>query len=104
MKEPAMAHEQDVLHCGTSLAAKSLGLSVTTVHKLVEQKKLHAWYTAGGHRRISIESIDNYLKNRKIPPIYLSPINTQRKIVIIRDENNSAIMYAPSFGNRRINL
>lgn len=104
MKEPAMAHEKDVLHCGTSLAAKYLGLSVTSVHKLVAQEKLRAWYTDGGHRRISIESINNYLKARKTPPIYSPSINTQRKIVIIRDENNSAIMYAPSFANRRINL
>jgi excisionase family DNA binding protein len=104
MKDSAMAYETDVLHCGTTLASKYLNLSVSTVHRLVEQKILQAWYTDGGHRRITMESIDNYLQNRKTSLNNSTAINQQRKIIIIRDENNSAIMYAPSFGHRRINM
>lgn len=48
--------------CGTSLAAKKLGLSVGTVQALVEKNELQAWKTEGGHRRISLQSITDYQK------------------------------------------
>lgn len=99
-----MASEEDVLHCGITLASKYLNLSVTTVDRLVEQKILQAWYTDGGHRRITMESIDIYLQNRKTSLNNSAAINSQRKILIFRDENNTATMYAPSFRPRRINI
>ncbi len=46
--------------CGTSFAAKRLGLSVGTVQGLVEKNELKAWKTDGGHRRISMQSIADY--------------------------------------------
>ena len=46
--------------CGTSFAAKKLGLSVGTVQALVEKNELKAWKTDGGHRRISMQSIADY--------------------------------------------
>ncbi len=46
--------------CGTSFAAKKLGLSVGTVQGLVEKNELKAWKTDGGHRRISMQSIADY--------------------------------------------
>ncbi len=46
--------------CGTSFAAKKLGLSVGTVQALVEKNELKAWKTEGGHRRISMQSIADY--------------------------------------------
>ena len=48
--------------CGTTLAAKKLGLSVGTVQALVEKNELQAWKTEGGHRRISLKSITDYQK------------------------------------------
>ena len=48
--------------CGTSVAAKKLGLSVGAVQALVEKNELKAWKTDGGHRRISMESIAEYQK------------------------------------------
>lgn len=48
--------------CGTSLAAKKLGLSVTTIQTLVEKQMLKAWKTDGGHRRISLASVSDYQK------------------------------------------
>ena len=44
-------------YCGTSYAAKMLGISVGTVQGLVEKNDLKAWKTQGGHRRISLQSI-----------------------------------------------
>ena len=48
-------------YCGTSYAAKMLGISVGTVQGLVEKNDLKAWKTQGGHRRISLQSIQPYL-------------------------------------------
>ena len=50
--------------CGTSHAAKTLALSVGTIHTLVEQNVLKAWKTQGGHRRISVQSLVDYQKKR----------------------------------------
>lgn len=34
-----------------------LGISISSVHKMVESGALDAWRTQGGHRRISLESV-----------------------------------------------
>lgn len=47
-------------YCGTTYAAKLLGLSVGTIQTLVEKNELHAWKTHGGHRRISLDSVREY--------------------------------------------
>lgn len=47
-------------YCGTSQAAKILGVSVGTVQSMVEQEILIAWKTMGGHRRISLDSIKEF--------------------------------------------
>jgi len=50
--------------CSTSDAARRLGVSSTTVQMMVERGELDAWRTAGGHRRISIASIERYRASR----------------------------------------
>ena len=54
-------------YCGTTYAAKLLGLSVGTIQTLVEKNELQAWKTQGGHRRIDMESIRKYQKKLKKP-------------------------------------
>ncbi|MGV0959176.1 MAG: helix-turn-helix domain-containing protein [Limnohabitans sp.] len=44
----------------TAEAARMLGLSTTLVQTLVDQDELKGWKTRGGHRRISLESIQDY--------------------------------------------
>ena len=44
----------------TAEAARRLGLSTTLVQTLVDQGELKGWKTRGGHRRISLESIEDY--------------------------------------------
>ena len=46
--------------CGTTEAARILGLSVGTVQSLVERQELMAWKTRGGHRRIAMASVQDY--------------------------------------------
>lgn len=50
--------------CTTSEAAKALGVSNTTVQIMVERGELRAWKTRGGHRRISLESVEQIRRGR----------------------------------------
>lgn len=47
--------------CTTKEAAILLGVSVGTVQQWVESGMLEAWKTAGGHRRVMRESVENLL-------------------------------------------
>ena len=44
----------------TAEAARMLGLSTTLVQNLVDQGDLKGWKTRGGHRRIALDSVQNY--------------------------------------------
>nr|WP_315465713.1 response regulator [uncultured Rhodoferax sp.] len=57
-----MSIERDVLT--TQQAAKLLGLSTTSVQKMVIHGELDAWITPGGHRRIFRNSVDQLLNSR----------------------------------------
>ncbi|MDY7575105.1 helix-turn-helix domain-containing protein [Actimicrobium sp. CCI2.3] len=50
--------------CTTRNAAKILGISVTSVQKLVESGTLAGWKTKGGHRRILLSAVDAYKLSR----------------------------------------
>ena len=54
-------------YCGTTHAARLLGLSVGTIQSLVEKNELQAWKTQGGHRRISLPSILQYQRKQNMP-------------------------------------
>jgi excisionase family DNA binding protein len=45
---------------GTTAAARMLGLSTTMIQSLVDHGELQGWKTRGGHRRVSVQSIDDY--------------------------------------------
>lgn len=47
--------------CSTRDAARLLGISVRTAQLWVEDGRLQAWKTPGGHRRILVESVDRLL-------------------------------------------
>lgn len=51
--------------CSTRDAAKLLGISVRTAQMWVEEGRLRAWKTPGGHRRILRESVDAILRKRE---------------------------------------
>lgn len=53
--------------CSTTEAARRLGVSNTTVQLMVERGELSAWRTRGGHRRISIASIERLKSLRAAP-------------------------------------
>jgi excisionase family DNA binding protein len=55
--------------CSTREAAKILGVSHRTVQLWVESGQLRAWKTVGGHRRIYVSSLDNFISSRLCPAI-----------------------------------
>lgn len=85
-------------YCGTSYAAKLMGLSVATVQLLVEKGEIDAWKTLGGHRRIALQSINAYLlKNNP----QLSRIDAQAKnrlrVLLVEDDENTWELYRCQF-------
>ncbi len=73
--------------CGTSYAARVLGLSVGTIQTLVEKNELIAWKTEGGHRRISIQSILEYQKKHNITNKGNKlPIDSRLRVLAVDDD------------------
>jgi len=52
-------------YCSTKEAAAVLGVSHRTVQLWVENGTLQAWRTAGGHRRITFESVNRLVDGRR---------------------------------------
>ncbi len=75
-------------YCGTSYAAKLLGLSVATVQSMVEKGEIEAWKTLGGHRRIALKSINAYLAKHspQFTRIDTDPKHRLRVLMVEDDE------------------
>lgn len=54
-------------YVGTKDAAVILGVSVSTIQKMVNSGKLQAWRTNGGHRRLSLESLRRVAGELAVP-------------------------------------
>lgn len=83
--------------CGTSYAAKLLRVSIGTVQNLVEKNELEAWKTQGGHRRISLLSIRNYLHRNNLIEAPLFRAADHLRLVIVEDDENSRLMLQAYF-------
>lgn len=85
-------------YCGTSYAAKLLGLSVATVQSLVEKGEIEAWKTLGGHRRIALQSINAYLGRNGSP---LARVDTHPKhrlrVLLVEDDERTRALYQCQF-------
>jgi excisionase family DNA binding protein len=85
-------------YCGTSYAAKLLGLSVATVQSLVEKGEIEAWKTLGGHRRIALKSINAYLAKNSPQ---LSRVDTDPKhrlrVLMVEDDEPTRELYRYQF-------
>jgi excisionase family DNA binding protein len=85
-------------YCGTSYAAKLLGLSVATVQSLVEKGEIEAWKTLGGHRRIALKSINAYLAKNSPQ---LSRVDTDPKsrlrVLMVEDDEDTRELYRCQF-------
>lgn len=61
----AMTDSKTSRTCSTREAAQQLGVSVRTAQLWVEEGRLNAWKTPGGHRRILVESVARLLGDQR---------------------------------------
>lgn len=84
--------------CTTREAAKRLGVSLRTAQLWSESGLLEAWKTDGGHRRISLESVQRVLdKNRPLEPQTQSEIG-KLKVLVVEDDNILLRIYKARLG------
>jgi excisionase family DNA binding protein len=85
-------------YCGTSYAAKLLGLSVATVQSLVEKGEIEAWKTLGGHRRIALRSITAYQEKstKKMVRTQSSP-GSRLRVMVVEDDEDARELYRCNF-------
>lgn len=81
-------------YCGTSYAAKLLGLSVATVQSLVEKGEIDAWKTLGGHRRIALQSLNAYLAKNS-PQLARADTDPKHRlrVLIVEDDEGTRELY-----------
>jgi len=84
-------------YCGTSFAAKLLRVSVGTVQNLVETGSLKAWKTQGGHRRISLQSIQEYQVAHGMLPEARYKTDSKLRVLVVEDDENARLMYQTHF-------
>jgi len=66
--------------------ARMLGIAVASVAKWIDQGKLEAGRTPGGHRRVSVDDLVKFLQTHKLPiPPELAP--GPAKVLIVDDDN-----------------
>jgi len=65
LDRPRSAQYNAADYCSTKEAAAVLGVSHRTVQLWVENGTLQAWRTAGGHRRITLESVNRLVDGRR---------------------------------------
>jgi excisionase family DNA binding protein len=83
--------------CGTSYAAKLLGVSIGTILKLVENGSLQGWKTDGGHRRISIQSIQDYQSAHNLTSNSLFSSGGRLRVLVVEDDESTRVMYQAYF-------
>lgn len=95
ISEPNFSSED---YCGTSYAAKLLRLSVATVQALVERGDIAAWKTLGGHRRLAIQSVHDYLlKNSPQLPVVATQTSSRLRVMLVEDDDNTRELYRCQF-------
>lgn len=77
-------------YCSTRDASAMLGVSHRTVQLWVESGVLQAWKTAGGHRRITMKSIEKLVHSRdqavEPPPQPAAAPAGPKRVLIVDDE------------------
>lgn len=80
--------------CTTSEAARRLGVSSTTVQVMVERGELKAWRTRGGHRRISVDSVESIQRQRSAMVGSHRPEAAALCVLVVEQGGDGAESYA----------
>jgi len=85
-------------YCGTSYAARLLGLSVATIQSLVEKGEIEAWKTLGGHRRIALRSLNTYLAKNS-PQLLKADADpkSRLRVLLVEDDEQTRELYRFQF-------
>ncbi|MEI7612574.1 MAG: response regulator [Betaproteobacteria bacterium] len=73
--------------CTTREAAQLLGVSLRTAQLWSESGLLEAWKTEGGHRRISLDSVQRVLAQKQPPGLRPKEGLGQLKVLVVEDDN-----------------
>jgi excisionase family DNA binding protein len=84
--------------CTTAEAADRLGVSIRTVQLWAESGLLQAWKTDGGHRRITLESLERLLAIPKSPALEESRVQSgsaanRLRVLVVEDEPSLLGLY-----------
>lgn len=79
--------------CTTQEAAALLGISITSVQKLVESGELAAWKTSGGHRRIQRSAVLSY-RGRHQGPSEEVARSQHSRLLVVEDDDMQRALYA----------
>lgn len=105
---PFMNNYENVL--STRQAAELLDVSLRTIQLWVESGALKAWKTPGGHRKISISSVEQLIESRKSvinsSSQKVNPNNRDFSILIVEDDEalRNLFYYYFSSWKIRVNL
>jgi excisionase family DNA binding protein len=78
--------------CSTKQAASIIGVSHRTIQLWVESGILQAWKTAGGHRRITMQSVGKLVDQRRealapaAPVLQEAPPDARKKLLVVDDD------------------
>lgn len=88
--------------CSTKQAAAMLGVSHRTVQLWVESGVLQAWKTAGGHRRITLASVNRLVDQRSQAiqrPLLQGQPAACRKLLLVDDDPDTLRLHELEIGN-----
>lgn len=85
--------DSNTKYLSTRKAAEQLNVSLRTVQLWVEGGTLRAWKTAGGHRRILQESVNQFINNREL---IVDKAGRASEIVMVMVDDDSEIIEAYS--------
>jgi len=97
-------------YCSTKEAAAVLGVSHRTVQLWVENGTLQAWRTAGGHRRITVESVNRLVDGRRLaiaghpPAAPAAPAPSGRRVLVVDDDPLMLRLYELEMENWGLDL
>ena len=81
--------------CTTREAASLLGIAIGTAQLWVDNGTLVGWRTAGGHRRVTRDSIEKILFKETGVPVarHLPPAVEPLRILAVEDDRNLRLLY-----------
>jgi excisionase family DNA binding protein len=73
---------------GTKDAAKILHVDPSTVQRWIDARLIPSFRTAGGHRRISIQHLNEFIASRNVPTTKADPSRVNPCVLVVDDEED----------------